>query len=316
MNKYGAGRTPFVFLIDFLSEKPIVIPIAECAAHRLFFIFPESQVLPGKQEPLPEFGKFHFKPISERTYKRAFKAVKADMESGNTYLANLTFSTRVLTNLSPEVLLGHVSSRYQVQFEDLFFCFSPETFITIKDGLIRSCPMKGTIDADIPNAEALLRSNPKEKAEHNTITDLIRNDLNIIASGVHVSRPRYIEEVNTSGRKLLQMSSEISGYLPKGWHSELGNIIYKMLPAGSISGAPKEKTVEIILQTEQHRRGYYTGIFGVYDGNQVDSCVLIRFLEQNPKGFFHYKSGGGITINSKMEDEYNELIQKIYVPLV
>lgn len=316
MNRFGAERIPFVFLIDFLSEKPIVIPIAECTTKSLFFIFPEIEVLPDKLESIPAVAKFHFKPASERTYKKAFKEIKGEMESGNTYLTNLTFSTRVLTNLSPKVLLGNVSSKYQIQLDDLFFCFSPETFITIKDGIIRSCPMKGTIDASIPDAESRLRSNPKEIAEHNTITDLIRNDLNIIASKVHVSKPRYIEEINTHGRKLLQMSSEISGTLPKGWHAEIGDIIYKMLPAGSITGAPKEKTIEIILKAEHHNRGYYTGVFGVYDGNQVDSCVLIRFLEQYPKGFFHYKSGGGITINSMLEDEYNELIQKVYVPLV
>ena len=94
----------------------------------------------------------------------------------------------------------------------------------------------------------------------------------------------------------------------------MGDIIFTLLPAGSISGAPKNKTVEIILETEQYDRNYYTGIFGVFDGNNIDSGVMIRFIEQTPDGLV-YKSGGGITALSNMDDEYNEIINKIYVPI-
>lgn len=316
MNLLGAGRIPFAFLIDFLSEKPIIVPLDQCASRQLFFIIPGKQIVPEHQTPLPAFGMFHPKPVSRRSYKRAFKLVQENQEAGNSYLTNLTFSTRVMTNYTPEMLFGKLGSKYQVLYRDEFVCFSPETFLTIREGIIRSYPMKGTIDANIPDAENVLRANPKEMAEHNTITDLIRNDLNMIASGVAVTRPCYIDTIEAQGKRLLQMSSEISGQLSRGWQGQLGDILYNMLPAGSITGAPKEKTVEIILRTEDYQRGYYTGVFGVFDGNEVDSCVLIRYLEQNPKGFFHFKSGGGITIRSKYQDEYNELNQKIYVPLV
>jgi para-aminobenzoate synthetase component 1 len=86
-----------------------------------------------------------------------------------------------------------------------------------------------------------------------------------------------------------------------------------MLPAGSISGAPKKQTLKIIEQAETHKRGFYTGIAGYYNGHVLDTCVLIRFIE-NCKNNYIYKSGGGITSLSKPEDEYNELIDKIYVP--
>jgi para-aminobenzoate synthetase component 1 len=110
------------------------------------------------------------------------------------------------------------------------------------------------------------------------------------------------------------MSSEISGKLPQNYSSQIGTIISKMLPAGSICGAPKPKTVEIIRKTENYERGYYTGIFGVFDGKNLDSCVLIRYLEQNGEELI-FKSGGGITFMSDCQTEYNELIRKVYVPI-
>lgn len=316
MNLYGAERIPFAFLIDFLSEAPEILPLEECAAHQLFFITPGMKITPGLQPPLPDVSIFYPKTTEIKLYNKSFEIVRKNLLAGNSYLTNLTISTRVVTNYTFPSLFGRLKSRYQVLYKNNFICFSPETFITINNDLIRSFPMKGTIDAGIPDAEKQLRANPKEIAEHNTITDLIRNDLNMVSQRVSVTRPRYIDVVEAKGRKLLQMSSEITGHLPKGWQAQLGDIIYSMLPAGSISGAPKEKTVEIILQAEPHKRGYYTGIFGVYDGKSVDSCVLIRYMERSAKGFIHYKSGGGITAKSNPQNEFTELNQKIYVPLV
>ena len=106
--------------------------------------------------------------------------------------------------------------------------------------------MKGTIDAALPDAEAQLLNNRKEIDEHNTIVDLIRNDLNRVATHVELTRYRYVERIKTNHKTLLQISSEIQGTLPEDWHKQLGTILEKLLPAGSISGAPKLKTLEII----------------------------------------------------------------------
>jgi len=89
-----------------------------------------------------------------------------------------------------------VHAKYKLLFKNQFLVFSPETFVQIQDGVISSCPMKGTLDASIPNALQLLTDNPKEKAEHSTIVDLIRNDLSIVATDVRVRRFRYIEEIS------------------------------------------------------------------------------------------------------------------------
>jgi para-aminobenzoate synthetase component 1 len=174
--------------------------------------------------------------------------------------------------------------------------------------------MKGTIDASIPNAEEKILLNHKEIAEHNTMIDLIRNDLSRIAKQVKVTRYRYIEKIIANNIELLQVSSAISGVLPENYKSNLGNILFSLLPAGSISGAPKEKTIEIIKEAEQIPRGYYTGVCGIFDGEKTDCGVMIRFIE-NSDGSLYFRSGGGITAMSNLEDEYQEMINKIYVPI-
>ena len=110
------------------------------------------------------------------------------------------------------------------------------------------------------------------------------------------------------------MSSKISGQLPESYTSTLGDILLKLLPAGSITGAPKPKTVEIIKRVENYNRNFYTGIFGYYDGKNLDSAVVIRFIEKENNQLY-FKSGGGITSMSDARKEYEELIQKIYVPI-
>ena len=120
--------------------------------------------------------------------------------------------------------------------------------------------------------------------------------------------------MQTNKGPILQTSSEICGTLPEDYTARLGDIIFRLLPAGSITGAPKPKTVEIIAQAEDYRRGFYTGIMGHYADGQLDSAVMIRFIEQE-NGQLHFKAGGGITAKSRWESEYNEVIQKIYVPI-
>ena len=205
-------------------------------------------------------------------------------------------------------------AKYKLLFTENFLVFSPETFVRISDGKIFAYPMKGTIDASIPGAIEKILSDRKEMAEHVTIVDLIRNDLSAVAKNVQVIRFRYVDEIKTIHKNLLQISSEIQGDLVTDSLSHLGDILLSMLPAGSVSGAPKCKTIDIIRQAEKEPRGYYTGVFGVFDGNVFDSGVMIRFVE-NDRGVLFYRSGGGITTQSSAKAEYEEAIDKVYVPL-
>ena len=210
-----------------------------------------------------------------------------------------------------------------------FVCFSPETFVRIKGGRIYSYPMKGTLDASLPNAEKLLMEDQKEAAEHATIVDLIRNDLSRVAENVRVDKYRYIDVLHTNKGDILQTSSEISGRLPEDYPHHLGEILDAQLPAGSITGAPKDKTMQIIQEAEGYDRGFYTGIMGIYDQGELNSAVMIRFIEEeevfpskteNRMNYeairkLYFKAGGGITSKSDCRKEYEEVIQKIYLPI-
>ncbi|MGX2951697.1 chorismate-binding protein, partial [Ursidibacter sp. B-7004-1] len=153
-----------------------------------------------------------------------------------------------------------------------------------------------------------------EFTEHNTIVDLIRNDLALVAKYIQVTKYRYIDKVETHRGSIYQTSSEICGELEHNWQNRIGTILATLLPAGSISGAPKLKTVEIIQQAEQQERGYYTGIFGYFDGENLESAVAIRYIEQQGNRLI-FRSGGGITALSQLDEEYNEILEKVYVPI-
>ncbi len=311
MNTWGAMGQPFVFLIDFEMRKPIVAP-----AH----LMDESRFLcqiGRADKPAPPLVKgYHFRrqPIPIAGYQQAFEMAQREIKAGNSYLLNLTFPTLLQTNLTLRDIFRLSTARYRVYLKGQFTCFSPETFVKIDpNGYIYSYPMKGTATDTGPEAEALLLQDPKEQAEHATIVDLIRNDLSMVAKQVRVTRYRYVERLSTHKGGLLQSSTEIRGKLPSNYRSALGDLLLSLLPAGSISGAPKAKTVAIIQEAEQQERGYYTGVCGLFDGQALDSGVMIRYIEER-EGQRYFRSGGGITARSQMRAEYEEMIAKAYLP--
>ncbi len=313
LNELGSQSTPFLVLIDFAMQKPQIFPLAEISPGEILFDINGKTNAPG-YEPLRKPIFFEKYPLSFAAYRQKFDLVKKHIQAGDSFLVNLTAPTPIATNLSLLEIFHHSRARYKLWFRDEFVVFSPEIFVQIRNEKIASFPMKGTIDAALPNAAQQILQDKKETAEHNTIVDLIRNDLSMVAREVQVKRFRYIEQVTTSDKQLLQVSSEITGKLPPDYRSRLGDILFAMLPAGSISGAPKPKTLEIIRAAEQYERGFYTGIVGIFDGKNLDCGVLIRFIERTPEGLV-YKSGGGITSFSEVEKEYQELIDKVYVPI-
>lgn len=314
MNEWGSAGIPFLFIIDFEQVKPLIFKLDEIDPRDLLYDFngiTNSSARGGKgKAPQPQLIKH---PESYEEYLRKFNITRQEIALGNTFLLNLTCSTPVELNVSLREIFDAASARYRLWLRDEFVCFSPEIFVSISNGKIRSFPMKGTIDASIPDAENVILNDPKETAEHYTIVDLIRNDLSIVARNVRVKRFRYFDLITTNTKNLLQVSSEICGDLDNGYESALGDMIFSLLPAGSVSGAPKKKTTEIIAAAEGISRGYYTGIAGIYDGHILDSGVMIRFIEKRDKGYF-YRSGGGITSFSDPQSEYEEMKDKIYVP--
>jgi len=312
MNEFGKAKRPFVFLIDFDFQKPRVWEWEESQQH-LLWKSPQHANFEPVQNTIAPFT-WNVNPVSYARYQQAFELVQHHLHNGDSYLLNLTMPSDVETNLSLNEIFHASHSPYKLLLKNQFVCFSPETFIRIENNEVSSFPMKGTIDATLENAAFILKNDKKELAEHNTIVDLIRNDLSMVADQVQVKKYRYLDHIKSNRNELLQMSSQITGKLPPDYHEYLGDLIARLLPAGSISGAPKKKTVDIIKEAENYDRGYYTGIFGVFDGENLDSCVLIRYLEQQSKKLV-FKSGGGITFQSNCQQEYDELVRKVYVPL-
>lgn len=310
IDTWTAQSVPYCFIIDFECKHPIVCKLDEAESLGI-------KLSIGKTENPHTTStiKVEKHPIQFGAYKQQFDTVMYHLLKGNSFLVNLTCETPITSNCSLNEIYEQVSAKYKLLLKDEFVCFSPETFIQIHNNKISTFPMKGTIDASIPDAQRLILDDEKEIAEHATIVDLLRNDLSIVADNVEVKRYRYIDKIKTSTKTLLQVSSEIEGTINKTYDKRYGSLIKQLLPAGSISGAPKCRTIEIIKESETHTRNYYTGVCGVFDGKNLDSFVMIRYIEQRDSKLF-YKSGGGITFRSNAEQEYQEMIDKVYVPVV
>lgn len=315
MNVWGAARRPFVFVVNYARDAAFVELAEDVNPAVCRYDFRGvSNVAAGASCVRTQDICWQPHPESEAEYAKAFEVVHRNLKAGNSFLANLTCKVPVDTNLSLEEIFSRAHAPYRLWVKDRFVCFSPEIFVRIHDGCISTYPMKGTIDATLPDARRRLFEDKKEAAEHATIVDLLRNDLSQHATQVTVRRYRYFDRLTTHRGALWQTSSEIEGRLPDDYRSRLGDILLDMLPAGSITGAPKPKTMDIIAEAEGYDRGFYTGVAGWFDGDDMDSCVLIRFVEQEG-GRFYFKAGGGITFQSDMHSEYEEMKQKIYVPI-
>jgi len=309
ISKLASKNIPFLFVIDFGMEEIFVEELEKLK--NVYFKIENIKNYEEKDIKKPKILKKE--PISFKKYKKAFEKVQEEIKKGNTYLLNLTFPTKIELNCSLEDLFYSANARFKLIFKNRFVCFSPERFIKIEDNKIKTFPMKGTIRACIENAKEKILNSQKEMAEHIMVVDLLRNDLGIVAKDIRVKRFRYVEKIKAGNKELLQVSSEIEGILPDNWRENLGTILKKLLPAGSISGTPKRKTVEIIKDVEGYKRGFFTGVFGIFDGKNLDSAVIIRYIEKKESGLV-YKSGGGITIDSSLKEEFKEMIDKVYIP--
>jgi len=310
MNTLGAKEVPFVFVIDFEMQKIIVSEISKLD-DSLHFDFPNFKF--GK----PPLAYRHLDwlkyPINIEIYQAGFDKVMSEILLGNSFLTNLAYPTNLQCTGGLTDIYHSASAKYKMLLDGECTMYSPETFVKIDCGNIYTYPMKGTIDASLPEALQTIINDEKELAEHYTIVDLLRNDLSIVAKNVEVTQFRYPDYIKTNEKDLIQISSEIKGRLPENYTNQLGSIIFGMLPAGSVSGAPKKKTIEIIRDAEGADRGYYTGVCGYFDGKNIDSAVIIRYVEQTETGLV-YKSGGGITSQSDLHTEYQEMIDKVYIP--
>jgi len=310
INQLGQERKPFLFIISYDKTK-IFAQALDVLDDDIYYKLADWRNYPAqKREKDFTFSK---SPVSFLAYKKAFEHILVEIRSGNTYLLNLTFQTPIQSNLNLKEIFHYAKAKFKLYFKAQFICFSPERFVETQNNTIATYPMKGTIDADLPDAKQSILNNTKEMAEHVMIVDLMRNDLGIVGSDVKVEKFRYVEKIKAGKKELLQVSSKITAKLDEHWREHIGTLLNNLTPAGSVTGTPKKSTVNIINNIENYDRGFYTGIFGIFDGKDLRSGVMIRFIEEENDALV-YKSGGGITIDSNSKSEYEELIDKIYLP--
>jgi para-aminobenzoate synthetase component 1 len=170
INELASENISFLFVIDFKGEEGYVISSPELDEHFVKFDFWENNLelkpilKPSDNfENKKELFRWDISPVSFDTYFQKFHFVQSQIRIGNSYLVNLTQPTKIHSNLSLLDLYEKSRARYKLWFKDKFTVLSPETFIQIKNGKIAAFPMKGTIDASLPQAEDIILNDPKEK---------------------------------------------------------------------------------------------------------------------------------------------------------
>src|SRR5579859_1546946 len=168
LNEWGRDQVPFLFLVDFEMENLRAWKTREVPPDILFSMSGftgKSRQLNRKNVLLEKF------PIPFPEYQSKFNIVKDRIGFGDSYLTNLTIKTKINLSCSLEELFYRSEAKYKICWKNRFLVFSPETFIQVTEGRIYSFPMKGTIDASLPNAETIIVNDPKELSEHVTIVD-------------------------------------------------------------------------------------------------------------------------------------------------
>ncbi len=257
--------------------------------------------------------------LNKADYEKKFQKVMDYIRAGDIYQLNLTFRQRFTIEGCPYRFYQAIRKNQPVRYGAVIDCpdfkimsFSPEQFITIKNGIMTTRPMKGTIRRGQDQAEdrALCKQlfgDSKNRAENLMIVDLMRNDLSRIAEpgSVRTSGLFRIEKFNT----LFQMTSSLSARTQPG--TSLVTVLKSLFPAGSIIGAPKVRAQEIIAQLENEPRGVYTGAIGSFaPGGEASFNVAIRtvFMDNSQKA--EIGIGGGIVSDSEVTSEYEECLLK------
>lgn len=308
INALAAAKTPFVFCISYDKQDGFVYEKERLPKHIKIDMGEQRGEMTTKKKP----SIVNRIPIDFKEYDSKIKELKKHIKDGDIYLANLTCETKVELLGTLDDIYEASLSKFRLLVGEKFVVSSPEEFVSIEDGKISTYPMKGTIAFSSQDRVKTLLENQKELAEHTMVVDLLRNDLSMVAERVRVERFRYPIVIKTGEGQLVQTISHITGKLPNGYEKKLGDILFALLPAGSITGTPKKKCIEILDYIEGYKRGFYCGIFGEFDGKRLTSAVAIRYIEKAKDGFV-YKSGGGITYDSDARSEYEEMLKKVYL---
>ncbi|WP_457755914.1 aminodeoxychorismate synthase component I [Thermodesulfatator indicus] len=296
-------------------KEPHFLPLVFLAAFKHPQIFEAKGVCFGKAEE-PELQNLKLS-LAQEEYISKIRQIKGYIASGDTYQVNFTMKYHF--SFKGDTLSWYLALRrkQRVSYGALIktpefqvLSFSPELFIRVKEGNIFTRPMKGTASrgdnlSEDEKLAAFLSSDTKNQAENVMIVDLLRNDLGRVCEKGSVWVPKLfeVEKYET----VLQMTSTVKGKLK---NFSLLDIFKALFPCGSVTGAPKIRTMEIISELETEPRGVYTGAIGfISPQKEMVFNVAIRTLALS-QGQGEFGIGSGIVWDSNPEKEYEESLLK------
>ena len=316
---YAVGYVSYEAAPAF-EKKFAVHPAPLMGEYLLYFTIHEKvETLPFPEDyeavDLPANWK---EEVEAPAYQEAIKTIHHHIRQGDTYQVNYTVQLSQELKADPLAIYNRLvveqKARYNafIQHDDVsILSISPELFFEQDDRLLTTRPMKGTTRRGLTNQADLkeaswLEADPKNRAENMMIVDLLRNDMNRISEigSEQVTHLCQVEQYST----VWQMTSTIESRLRP--EVDLVQAFQALFPCGSITGAPKISTMEIIQNTELAPRGVYCGTIGILlpKGKRIFNVAIRTLQMQGTKAI--YGVGGGITWDSKWEGEYQETKQK------
>ena len=270
-------------------------------------------------EAIGHFEEMSFSSnVDQATYEAAVTKAKQYIYDGDIFQVVLSQRWSAECSIDPFTLyrrLRHVNpSPYMFYFNFGDYNIvgaSPEMLVEMKDGRIKNCPIAGTRKrgADPEEDAALaadLLADEKECSEHNMLVDLGRNDMGKVAKIGSVEVTEYMQVHNYS--HVMHLVSLVEGN--KAEDQDMFSVLMSFLPAGTLSGAPKIRAMEIIDELEVNKRGIYGGAIGYFGFNgNMDMCIAIRTLVYKDHKV-HIQAGAGIVADSDPTKEYEETMNK------
>ena len=273
------------------------------------------------EEKIPDYkiGTIVKPRITKEEYAQKIDYIKEQIKNGITYEVNYTYPSTLRTNAIGldlyQFLLQNQKTPYNAFLQNKYetiLSFSPELFFVKRGNKILTKPMKGTLKRGKTSEEddalqEFLHNDLKNRTENVMIVDLLRNDLGRISKPGTVRADKLYEV--EKHKTVFQMTSEISSELKDG--TTLYDIINAIYPCGSITGAPKISTMEVIANAEPFPREVYCGAIGYIHGDEMIFSVPIRILQKKQgETEYRYDAGGAITWASTADDEWNETMTK------
>ncbi len=296
---------------DFISQIPA--DESQAIVQRLLRGLDAQQHLPGWQASEVQLSQ------SRINYRDAIQRIHEYILDGDCYQINYSQRFEATFKGAPEALYTRLREHTAAPFSAYFtgsrqqtLCLSPERFVQVIGQSVLTQPIKGTAprradpQEDHASAEAL-RASEKNRAENLMIVDLLRNDFGKVCVPGSISVPELFEL--QSFASIHHLVSSITGQLRED--RDALDLLAAVFPGGSITGAPKRRAMEIIVELESHRRSAYCGsVFYLSCNRRLDSNILIRTVVCD-KDTVYCWGGGGIVLDSTVDEEWQEIRDKV-----